>query len=228
MALVAPSITDAPVPTWDDQQLEAWSDVKGMTGTSLEECYTGPYDLTFSKFNPTPGTGRTGLTAVPPNPYPFYSETERYLPILQGDGGQLSEWQPMYNPSKEQADADREAAFASGVPHGYVALGTQPPSGSQLELWVVSELHSEDEYGAQVDPSTGQHSGGAFKIKVDAGIRIEALRNVIRDEGGIIPALQKLSYAGKHLDDSQRTLAHYGVAYWHARFPHWPIKIRRF
>ncbi|KAL6752513.1 hypothetical protein V8C86DRAFT_587345 [Haematococcus lacustris] len=113
-------------------------------------------------------------------------------------------------------------------PAGYVALGTQPPSGSQLELWVVSELHSEDEYGAQVDPSTGQHSGGAFKIKVDAGIRIEALRNVIRDEGGIIPALQKLSYAGKHLDDSQRTLAHYGVAYWHARFPHWPIKIRRF
>ncbi|GFH31713.1 ubiquitin-like domain-containing protein, partial [Haematococcus lacustris] len=52
----------------------------------------------------------------------------------------VAEWQPMYNPSKEQADADREAAFASGVPHGYVALGTQPPSGSQLELWVVSEL----------------------------------------------------------------------------------------
>ena len=43
----------------------------------------------------------------------------------------------------------------------------------------------------------------------------------------MLPALQRLSYAGKHLDDAQRTLEHYGVDYWHAKFPHWPIKIRR-
>lgn len=28
----------------------------------------------------------------------------------------------------------------------------------------------------------------------------------MQDEGGILPALQKLSYAGKHLEDAQRTL----------------------
>lgn len=28
----------------------------------------------------------------------------------------------------------------------------------------------------------------------------------VQDKGGIIPALQKLSYAGKNLDDAQRTL----------------------
>ena len=46
--------------------------------------------------------------------------------------------------------------------------------------------------------------------------------------GGIPPALQRLSYAGKPLDDAQRHLSHYGVAYWHARFPHWPLRIRKF
>jgi hypothetical protein len=29
-----------------------------------------------------------------------------------------AEWQPMYNPSKEQAEADRRAAYEAGVPHG--------------------------------------------------------------------------------------------------------------
>jgi hypothetical protein len=29
------------------------------------------------------------------------------------------------------------------------------------------------------------------------------------------------------MDDAQRTLEHYGVAYWHEKFPHWPLRIRR-
>lgn len=36
------------------------------------------------------GTGRTGMYRVPPNNYPFYSEEERYVPVIQADGGQLS------------------------------------------------------------------------------------------------------------------------------------------
>jgi hypothetical protein len=43
----------------------------------------------------------------------------------------------------------------------------------------------------------------------------------------VLPGLQRLSYAGKRLDDAQRTLEHYGIAYWHARFPHWPLVIRK-
>jgi hypothetical protein len=58
-------------------------------------------------------------------------------------------------------------------------------------------------------------------------MRIEEVRKVIRDKGGILPALQKLSYAGKNMEDSQRTLEQYGVEYWNARFPHWPLKIRK-
>ena len=41
------------------------------------------------------------------------------------------------------------------------------------------------------------------------------------------PALLRLSYAGKSLDDAQRTLLHYGVVYWHAKFPAWPLRIRK-
>ena len=32
----------------------------------------------------------------------------------------------------------------------------------------------------------------------------------MQEKGGIPPALQKLSYAGKHFEDSQRTLQQYG------------------
>lgn len=36
------------------------------------------------------GTGRTGYLHVAPNNYPFYSDEEKYIPIMQSDGGQLS------------------------------------------------------------------------------------------------------------------------------------------
>ena len=39
---------------------------------------------------------------------------------------------------------------------------------------------------------------------------------------------KRLSYAGKHLDDSQRTLQQYGIKYWNSKFPDWPLVIRRF
>jgi hypothetical protein len=38
----------------------------------------------------TKGTGRTGFIPVPPNNYPFYNDDEKYVPIMQADGGQLS------------------------------------------------------------------------------------------------------------------------------------------
>ena len=41
-------------------------------------------------YNPTPGTGRTGYMAIPPNNYPFYTKEEKYIPVVQPDGGQLS------------------------------------------------------------------------------------------------------------------------------------------
>ena len=149
-----------PVPAvWTDQELEGlqanYPDVQQVYGTSS------------SKYNPTPGTstperrlftaycevklaiahciagvGRTGYINVPPNNYPFYSEEERYVPIMQADGGQLSgdckgmvsigssamytvltppsfaEWKPMYQPDPEQAEKDRRKAYEAGVPHG--------------------------------------------------------------------------------------------------------------
>lgn len=48
------------------------------------------YGDAVSKYNPTPGTGKTGYVSVPPNPFPFYAEVERYVPVIQSDGGQLS------------------------------------------------------------------------------------------------------------------------------------------
>ncbi|KAL6775802.1 hypothetical protein ACKKBG_A18550 [Auxenochlorella protothecoides x Auxenochlorella symbiontica] len=180
-----------------------------------------------TKHNPTPGTGRTGYMAVPPNNYPFYSEDEKYVPIMQADGGQLSEWKPMYNPTAEQAEKDRKAAYESGVPHGFVAAGDKYAGLPTITIPLISELHTEEEYGENVD-SEGRHSGGPFLLEVSPAMRIEDLRKLIKDKAGIIPALQKLSFAGKNLDDAQRTLAHYGVAYWHDKFPEWPLKIRRY
>lgn len=50
----------------------------------------------------------------------------------------------MYSASKEQADADRAAAYEAGVPHGYVVPGDKYRDLPTIELWVVSELVSAD------------------------------------------------------------------------------------
>jgi hypothetical protein len=178
-------------------------------------------------YNITPFTGRTGVSLVPPNSYPFYSEREKFKPKIQSDGGQLSEWSPMYNPSKEQAEIDRAAAVVANIPHGYIALGGKNLDTNEpmIELTVISEIHEDDEYGSVINPVTKKHNGGPFVIKVPISMRVDELRRVIRDRGGIIPALCRLSYAGKHFEDGNRTLQHYGVAFWNQRFPHWPLKI---
>ena len=132
----------------------------------------------------------------------------------------------MYHPTAEQAEADRKHAYETGIPHGYVAPGDKYKDLPTIDLIVQSELHSEDEYGADVD-ANGRHHGGPFKISVSPKMRIDELRKVIYQKGGVIPALQRFSYAGKNLEDSQRTLEHYGIAYWNKKFPAWPLKIRR-
>jgi hypothetical protein len=50
------------------------------------------------------------------------------------------EWTSMYNPSKEQAEQDRAAAFKSGVPHGFVQPGNKWAGQPTIDLWVVSEM----------------------------------------------------------------------------------------
>ena len=186
----------------------------------------GAGEAARSAWNPTPGTGRTGFQPVPPNNYPFYSEEEKYKPIIFKDGGQYADWRPLYQPTPEQEEADRRAAYESGVPHGYLPKGDKYRGTPTVRLQVRSELHSDAEYGATVDRD-GKHSGGPFEIEVSTKMTVEDLRNVIRDKGGIIPALQRLSYAGKQFHDSKRTLEHYGVAYWSKKFPHWPLTITR-
>ncbi|GLC42997.1 hypothetical protein PLESTM_001411000 [Pleodorina starrii] len=204
-SLLLKLLPEAEPAAWDSTELEGL-DGPDASYTPAPNADRTAYEVTYSKYNPTPGTGRTGFLRVPPNNYPFYTEDEKYTPVVQADGGQLSEWQPMYAPSREQAEEDRARAYAEGVPHGYVAPGSRFKGEASLEMWVVSELHDDSEYGEIQDPATGRHSGGPFKIRVSPKMRVEELRLVIRDAGGILPALQKLSYAGKHLDDSQRTL----------------------
>ncbi|GMH32680.1 hypothetical protein BSKO_00514 [Bryopsis sp. KO-2023] len=194
----------------EDERPTSWSAAE-TTDMSPEYADLESNDHAYSKYNPTPGTGSTGFFRVAPNNYPFYNDDEKYVPIMQADGGQLSEWQPMYNPSPEQAEIDRQKAYECGVPHGYVAPGNKYKDLPTIELTVVSLLHDDTEYGDQVD-SEGRHSGGAFKIRVSPKMRISDLRNVIRDEGGILPALQKLSYAGKYMNDSNRTLEQKGLS----------------
>ncbi|PRW18340.1 tetratricopeptide repeat-containing [Chlorella sorokiniana] len=85
----------------------------------------------------------------------------------------------MYHPTPEQAEADRKAAYEAGVPHGFVAPGDRHRGGPTITLRVVSELHTDDEYGEEVGPD-GQHRGGPFTITVSPKMRVEELRHVIR------------------------------------------------
>jgi hypothetical protein len=48
----------------------------------------------------------------------------------------------MYQPTGEQADADRKAAYERGVPHGYVAPGDKYAGLPTITIKVVSELVS--------------------------------------------------------------------------------------
>ncbi|GAB4820460.1 hypothetical protein N2152v2_007506 [Parachlorella kessleri] len=210
------TITDSVPATWNEAELQTLKADYPLYGFGEQA----------SKYNPKPGTGRTGYMPVPPNNYPFYSEEEKYVPVVQADGGQLSEWKPMYHPTAEQAEIDRKKAYETGVPHGYVPPGDKYKDLPTITLTVTSDLHGDHEYGEHVNDQ-GDHHGGPFQISVSPKMRIEDLRKVISDKSGIIPGLQRLSYAGKHLDDPQRTLEHYGVAYWHKSFPHWALKIRR-
>lgn len=69
--------------------------------------------------------------------------------------------------------------------------------------------------------------GGPFWVEVCPKMKVDELRKVIRDACGVQPGLQRLAFAGKTFEDANRTLEHYGVRYWHAKFPHWPITLIR-
>lgn len=76
------SITDAPPAAWGVEEI---SQLKAEYPELLNT-----QDDAHTKYNPTPGTGRTGFLNVPPNNYPFYNDEEKYVPVMQADGGQLS------------------------------------------------------------------------------------------------------------------------------------------
>lgn len=83
-----------------------WNDDELLYTTKPFAHLDDRYGDAVSKYNPTPGTvqlvkprrrlarhtgtGKTGYAQVTPNPFPFYSESERYVPVIQPDGGQLS------------------------------------------------------------------------------------------------------------------------------------------
>lgn len=78
---VSAMITDAPPAAWSKEEIESLKASYPELESSMDA---------VSKYNPTPGTGRTGFVNVPPNNYPFYNDDEKYVPVMQADGGQLS------------------------------------------------------------------------------------------------------------------------------------------
>ena len=165
----------------------------------------------------------------------FHKKPRRYKVKHTGDGGVFSDWQPMYEPSTVKADADRLVAHEKGVPHGadlenfpdYKAVGKyfdgederlveKYGADSTIKILVTSQLHRDEEYG------------GPFWIEVPSKTRVYELRRVIASKCGVLPGLQRLTFAGKKMDDAERNLEHYGVKYWNAKFPDWPVVMRRF
>jgi hypothetical protein len=134
----------------------------------------------------------------------------------------------MYAPTKEQAEADRDAAFAAGVPFGSAVAhptkhGSADGGGGDgnssgrppLRLRVVSELQSAEEGFREVN------------LVLSPEMTVEAARLAVRDATGVPPALCRLSFAGRRLEDARRTLGQYGLAFWHGKFPGWPLVITR-
>eukprot|EP00959_Pyramimonas_sp_CCMP1952_P230233 4813492-Pyramimonas_sp.AAC.3 len=178
----------------------------------------------------------------------------------------------MYNPTPEQAEKDRQRAYETGIPHGYVPPGDKYAGHATIRLKVKSELVqlpalSQSCLSGSRNPCTGlvsivftcatqnvQHTdeeyGGPFWIDVSPKMKVEDLRKVIKntnayvslhkfdlhpdliipllllcysivdmfqpsipctslwtqDKCGILPGLQRLAYAGKNFEDSNRTL----------------------
>jgi hypothetical protein len=169
-------------------------------------------DLAFSKYNNHPGTGGSGAHAeVPPNAYDFYDDDEKYVPNVVGAHGAVSsEWNFKYNPTRDEYLRDKAEAEAAGVPLG-AYVEARAPKPKTLRLLVASAAHIDAEYG------------GPFWVSVSSAMRVVEFKKVIYEHTGVMPGLIRLAYAGKKLDDENRKLEHYGVRYWNAKFPDWPI-----
>ena len=139
----------------------------------------------------------------------------RYCPKTTRDGASVTEWTDPYDPTPEQEAIDRQKAFEAGIPHGEYVYRQRYGDCPILSLLVVSELHTDTEYG------------GPFWIHVPSKIRVSDLRDHIRDRCGIMPGLMKLAYRGQSFEDESRKLEHYGVRYWNKKFPDWPLVILR-
>ena len=186
--------------------------------------------------NPTPGTGATGHLPVPPNNYIFYARCHGGIVyrqrVMDDKLGYMTEWEEPYKPTAEALAAAKEEAYRSGVPqdsafHGAGQEQEQEGHGDTVELLVRSELHFPGEYGVKVDAS-GRHSGGPARVRLPLSMKIAEVHQVLHREMGLLPAHQSLAYGGKNFEDNQRTLEHYGVRYWHRKFPDWPLTVRRF
>ena len=182
----------------------------------------------FSRYNNNPGSGSSGFHGVAPNGgYDFYDdEYEKYAPVVKMPNGEgvVSEWTMgktrEYDPTREEYLRDVDEAKAAGVPLGAFietrrASVVKTMAQERVTLTVRSLMHADAEYG------------GPFEVTIAAGARVHELKKLIADKCGVLPGLQCLSYAGKRMEDPNRTLLHMGVRYWNARFPRWPVTILR-
>jgi len=164
---------------------------------------------------------------------PSPNQKNRYKVKHTGDGGVFSDWQPMYEPSTIKADADRLVAHDKGVPHGadlgkfpdYQAVGKSFDGETErlvekygadavIKILVTSQLHRDEEYG------------GPFWIVVPSKTRVYELRRVIASKCGVLPGLQRLTFAGKKMDDAERNLEHYGAFFFNSPrklLPRWTL-----
>lgn len=161
----------------------------------------------------------------------FYGNNEKFHATLEEDGSYQMDQNAKHKPKLEGealAEAKRKA-WARGVPiskqEDVLSAAERFADHDKISLVIVSEMHKESEYGIERTPEGG-HCGGPFRLKVSPECTVRDLMLLIRDAAGIMPGLQKLSYRGVHMDDLYRRLEQYGVAYWHKKFPDWPITIR--
>lgn len=86
-------------------------------------------------------SGASLLLGLRINPARAHTAHQSNLPCVCSLWPAAAEWQPMYQPGKDHAEADRAAAYAAGVPHGEGQLAMPEAAVSLSVMCARCRLH---------------------------------------------------------------------------------------
>eukprot|EP00898_Chlorokybus_atmophyticus_P006358 jgi/Chlat1/6723/Chrsp50S06471 len=80
----------------------------------------------------------------------------------------------------------------------------------KMSILVTSEIHEDKDYTP-------------IRVQLSSKMDVWETRKIIAEATGVAPKDIRMSYAGKRFEENNARLEEYGVDYWYAKFPDWPI-----